>query len=123
MENQNRVEEILRKREKSAGAKYEKMERFDGKITSDQFDYLKKTARQIMKTRNGEKIERITANSILRTGDQVKAQSAKIQTQTEEIKALRAAIIELRAGIETIREEVTRPTPGPAAGVTTGPGE
>ena len=47
----SRVEEILRKREKASGAKYEQMERFDGKITLEQFDYLKKTARQVMRTR------------------------------------------------------------------------
>jgi len=71
MEENSRIEEILRKREQGGGAKYEQMERFDGKITADQFDYLKKTARQIMKTRTGDKIERITANSILRTAIEI----------------------------------------------------
>ena len=70
-DNINRTEEILRKRERDGGAKYEQMERFDGKITPDQFNYLKKTARQIMKTRTGEKVERITANSILRTAIEI----------------------------------------------------
>jgi len=44
MNELSRAEEILRKREKSA--KFERMERFDGKITLEQFDYLKRTARQ-----------------------------------------------------------------------------
>jgi|GEM_PF-2158614 len=60
----SRAEEILRTREQATGAKYERMERFDGKITLDQFDYLKKTARVIMRSRTGEKAERITANSL-----------------------------------------------------------
>jgi predicted RNase H-like nuclease (RuvC/YqgF family) len=64
----------------------------------------------------GDKINRQRAD-ILRTGNQVEAQAAKIEAQTVEIKELREAIAELQAGIEVIREEVTRPTPAPAATV------
>jgi len=46
MNELSRAEEILRKREKDGGMKFERMERFDGKITLEQFDYLKRTARR-----------------------------------------------------------------------------
>ena len=63
----------------------------------------------------GDKINR-QREDILRTGGQVRAQAAKIEAQTAEIKELREAIAEIQAGIKDIREEVTRPTPGPEAG-------
>lgn len=62
----------------------------------------------------GDKINR-QREDILRTGDQVEAQAAKIERQTVEIKELRTAIAGLQAGIEAIREEIIRPTPAPAA--------
>ena len=89
MEEQSRVEEILRKREKSA--KFERMERFDGKITLDQFTYLKKAARQIMKTRTGQKIERITANSILRTAIDI-LRELQIDLKDQDIPTERALL-------------------------------
>jgi len=67
----SRAEDLLRKKERTSGPRYEKLERFDGRITEDQFNYLKKTARQVMKSRSGEKLERITANSILRTAIEI----------------------------------------------------
>ena len=70
----------------------------------------------------GEKISR-QGEDILRTGDQVTAQAEKIEAQTVEIAELRKAIAELQAGIEVIREEVTRPTPAPAATVPPDTGE
>ena len=89
MEKQSRVEEILRKREKSA--KFERMERFDAKINLDQFTYLKKAARQIMKTRTGEKIERITANSILRTAIEI-LRELQIDLKDQDIPTERALL-------------------------------
>ncbi len=66
----DRAEEILRRKE-AAAPTWEQMERFDGKITPDQADYLRKAARQIMRTRTGEKVDRITANSLLRVAIEV----------------------------------------------------
>ena len=102
MEDQSRVEEILRKKE--AGAKYERMERFDGKITLEQFNYLKKTARQVMKTRTGEKIERITANSLLRTAIEILREldpdlrDQDIPTERALLKIARHKLYELEQG-------------------------
>ncbi len=67
----DRVEEILRKKEGSGSPTWERMERFDGKITPDQGAYLRKAARKIMRTRTGEKVDRITANSLLRVAIEV----------------------------------------------------
>lgn len=71
MRETDRAEEVLRKKEASAGPTWERMERFDGKITPDQGEYLRKAARQIMRTRTGEKVDRITANSLLRVAVEV----------------------------------------------------
>ena len=99
MKGISRAEDLLRKREKD-GAKFEKMERFDGKITPSQFDYLKKISRQIMKTRTGEKIERITANSILRTAIEILREldpdllNQDISTERELLKIARRKLYE-----------------------------
>jgi len=103
MKGISRAEDLLRKREKD-GMKFEKMERFDGKITLDQFDYLKKISRQIMKTRTGEKIERITANSILRTAIEIFRElnpdllNKNISTERELLKIARHKFYELEKG-------------------------
>ncbi len=91
MEDQSRIEEILRKREKAGGPKFERMERFDAKITPDQFNFLKKTARQTMKTRSGEKAERITANSILRTASEI-LRELQIDLKDQDIPTERALL-------------------------------
>ena len=104
MNELSRAEEILRKREKDGGMKLERMERFDGKITLEQFDYLKRTARQILKTRTGDKIERITANSILRTAIelfrdlQIDLKDQDIPTERELLKIARHKLYELEQG-------------------------
>ena len=67
------------------------MERFDGKITLDQFTYLKKAARQIMKTRTVQKIERITANSILRTAIEI-LRELQIDLKDQDIPTERALL-------------------------------
>ena len=100
----SRAEEILRKREKATSAKFERMERFDGKITPDQFNYLKKMARQIMKTRTGEKVERITANSILRTAIEILREievdliDQDIPTERTLLKKARRRLYEIERG-------------------------
>ena len=104
MNELSRAEEILRKREKDGRMKFERMERFDGKITFEQFDYLKKAARQILKTRTGDKIERITANSILRTAIelfrdlQIDLKDQDIPTERELLKIARHKLYELEQG-------------------------
>ncbi len=104
MEEKSRVEEILRKREKAVGAKFERMERFDARITEDQFNYLKKTARMIMKSRSGEKLERITANSILRTAIElfrelgVELKDRDIPTEQAILSRARHKLYELEQG-------------------------
>ena len=96
----SRAEEILRKTK----PRYEKMERFDGRITDDQFNYLKKTARQVMKTRTGDKIDRITANSILRTAIeilrelQIDLKDQDIPTERALLKIARHKLYELEQG-------------------------
>ena len=100
MNELSRAEEILRKREKDGGPKYEQLERFDAKITGDQFDYLKKISRQTMRTRTGEKIERITANSILRTAIEILREldpdllNQDISTERELLKIARRKLYE-----------------------------
>ena len=104
MNELSRAEDLLRKKEKAGGMKFERMERFDGKLTLEQFNYLKTNARQIMKTRTGEKIERITANSILRTAIelfrdlQIDLKDQDIPTERELLKIARHKLYELEQG-------------------------
>ncbi len=102
----SRAEEILRKREKDGGPKYEQLERFDAKITPSQFDYLKKTARQVMRSRTVKGGERITANTILRSAIEIFRElgpdllNQDISTERELLKIARRKLYELEQGIK-----------------------
>ena len=66
-EEPERIEQVIRKHEDLAGPKWKSLEKYTVRINQDQIDWLHRAARDIMKTRTGEKRERITANTILRT--------------------------------------------------------
>jgi hypothetical protein len=51
--------------------KWKIQEKYTVRIGLEQVEYLHRTAGEIMRTRTGEKPERITANSVLRTAIEV----------------------------------------------------